>query len=596
MVCFTCGVYGHAPDACPTTIRTQTVQVEPEEPCPNQVGAAPFGAWMIAPGRKTRAGMRRPQRGQVEGQKGGVGNREGGVTNSRFGPLMIQGDAGENLEAEEVNLEAEAANGEMPVSNAGEVEREVWAAAPNGGRERRPNVIANERQILNDHNRREEPRQRVEERPMANRSGSQRNSRRQTDGGSHAQNVGECPGQSRVHRRAAEEEEHVVVRGSKGGLNICTRTVNPDLQIGCDSQLNLENTGEHHSDEPDSLDEDGDAVMEVDDAAEGRAGGRSENRALIWNCQGAGGRNFQRILQTLLKNHKPDLIGLVEPRVSGDHANDICSKLGFDDWVRVEAIGFSGGIWVLWNKPLEITVEFTHPQFILLQVKELSGPPWVLAVVYASPTQHLRRRLWSALRANQQNILHPWLAAGDFNTVTCCNETLNYTAYNAHRSADFVDWIQEEGLVDLGFVGPQLTWVREADATTRKGARLDRALCDMPWRQRFPEAEVRHLPRIASDHTPLLIQTEAKGGSSTDFRFRFQAAWMTNDSLSEVVNRAWHPNEDIVQNIQQVQAGLTEWNKNVFGSIEAKKRILLARIGGIQKINSNARHKGLVTL
>ncbi|XP_019166674.1 PREDICTED: uncharacterized protein LOC109162425 [Ipomoea nil] len=453
---------------------------------------------MIAPGRKPRAGVRqggRTQKGPAEGQKGGADNREGGIQNSRFGPLMIQEDAGEYVEAEEVNIEAEAANGEQPVRNTSELEMEDGATAANGGRERRPNVIANEKQILNEPNGREEPRHREEERPENNRSGSQRRSMRQTDEGCHAQNVSERPGQSRAHRKAAQEEEHVVVRGSKGGLNICTRTVNYDQENGGSLQMNLENSGEHHSDVPESLDEDGDA--------------------------GAGGRNFQRILKTLLKNHKPDLIGLVEPKVSGDHANDICSKLGFDDWVRVEAIGFSGGIWVLWNKPLDITVEFTHPQFILLQ---------------------------------------------------------------------------EEGLVDLGFVGPQLTWVRGADANTRKGARLDRALCDMPWRQRFPEAEVRHLPRIASDHAPILIQTTAKGVRPTEFKFRFQAAWMTNDSFSEVVNRAWRSNEDIVQNIQQVQAALTEWNKDVFGNIEAKKRSLLARIGGIQKINTSARHKGLVTL
>ncbi|XP_019162021.1 PREDICTED: uncharacterized protein LOC109158590 [Ipomoea nil] len=205
---------------------------------------------------------------------------------------------------------------------------------------------------------------------------------------------------------------------------------------------------------------------------------------IIWNCQGAGGREFHRVLRLLIETHRPSLVGLVEPKVSGSQANAICTKFGFDEWVRVEAVGFSGGIWILWDKAI--------------QVQEGTADPWHMAIVYGSPVHYLRKRLWSELQAAKRAISGPWLVAGDFNAVTKQEETLNYTDYSTQRNADFVDWIHSEGLIDMGFCGPRLTW-----------------------------------------------------------------------------------------------AELVKWNKEVFGSIEGRKKNLLNRIGGIQRLRADQLHRGL---
>lgn len=41
---------------------------------------------------------------------------------------------------------------------------------------------------------------------------------------------------------------------------------------------------------------------------------------------------------------------------------------------------------------------------------------------------------------------------------------------------------------------------------TFKAARLDRALCNLVWRERFSGVLVHHLPRVKSDHASLLIK------------------------------------------------------------------------------------------
>ncbi|XP_019183349.1 PREDICTED: uncharacterized protein LOC109178208 [Ipomoea nil] len=66
LICFSCGIYGHSPDACPKKVRPEASQDQaqqnevaakvPEMPRGIAVGAEPFGQWMIAPGRKGRPG------------------------------------------------------------------------------------------------------------------------------------------------------------------------------------------------------------------------------------------------------------------------------------------------------------------------------------------------------------------------------------------------------------------------------------------------------------------------------------------------------------------------------------------------------------
>lgn len=63
--------------------------------------------------------------------------------------------------------------------------------------------------------------------------------------------------------------------------------------------------------------------------------------------------------------------------------------------------------------------------------------------------------------------------------------------------------------------------------------------------------------------------------------FRFEAAWTTHPEYSSVVERAWCGGSMHLK-LQQVQQQSVDFNQNVFGHITKRKRILEARIKGIQ--------------
>lgn len=227
---------------------------------------------------------------------------------------------------------------------------------------------------------------------------------------------------------------------------------------------------------------------------------------MIWNCQGAASANFMRSLKSFIDIHKPDVLGLLEPKVYGAHADRVCMKIGFDEWVRVEAVGFSGGIWVFWRDRVRVEVRASHPQFLLLKATKGKRDYGTIAVVYASPAHDLRRNLWMDLTAANCGIKGPWISIGDFNAVLSKEEVSNPESFNDRRCSGLREWIFMQGLVDIGYRGAPFTWVRGTQEDSYRGARLDRALANIEWCNQFRDATLTHIQRVSSDHAPLLLE------------------------------------------------------------------------------------------
>ena len=90
-----------------------------------------------------------------------------------------------------------------------------------------------------------------------------------------------------------------------------------------------------------------------------------------------------------------------------------------------------------------------------------------------------------------------------------------------------------------------------------------------------------HLPKIDSDHRPILVKfhnMDSRHGGPRPFQFL--AAWLTNERFGSFVNGSWNFLEAVADFTQQTR----RWNKDIFENIIYRKRKLLARIGAIQRI------------
>ncbi|XP_019152396.1 PREDICTED: uncharacterized protein LOC109149189 [Ipomoea nil] len=290
------------------------------------------------------------------------------------------------------------------------------------------------------------------------------------------------------------------------------------------------------------------------------------------------------------------MVGLLEPRISGNAADKACKSFGFVNWLRVEAVGFSGGIWLLWNNNLKVEIIATNPQFILTRIGEENRNIGLVSFVYGSPSQSYRNKLWEGLSNDRFSMRESWLSVGDYNAVTCMEDVSNTENFGNNRCAGMRQWIFKEGLIDLGFFGARYTWTRGKEKATFTGARLDRALCNLEWTTNHPETKVTHLTRVCSDHSPLLIELGSTTRTSGNLAFQFQAAWIRHPMFLKMIEGHWKSNMSIIENITATQNNCKEWNKSVFGNIENRKRKLMARIDGIQRCMGSQSSNGLIKL
>jgi len=229
---------------------------------------------------------------------------------------------------------------------------------------------------------------------------------------------------------------------------------------------------------------------------------------------------------------------LVETKISVNKADTVCNKLKFDGRFHIEANGFSGGIWVLWNKDdFQLNIVTSSEQYVTMQVSHNLGETWFFSAIYANPHESQQEELWTDLEDFLRTNTTSWPLAGDFNETRNMEERRNCSEGIQKRCAKFDHWIDNNGLMDLGYLGPPFTWNRGNNPATRKSARLDRALCNHQWRLWFEEASIRHLLQNNSDHCPLLISLYSNVPIQRAHRpFRFHAAWLTNENFEEYLS------------------------------------------------------------
>ncbi|XP_052287360.1 uncharacterized protein LOC127898893 [Citrus sinensis] len=313
---------------------------------------------------------------------------------------------------------------------------------------------------------------------------------------------------------------------------------------------------------------------------------------MFWNAQGAASPSFRRSFSAVVTNYKPIMVVLMEPRISGSKADNFIKNSGFEKSHRVEAEGFSGGIWILWKNLFDVEIVENHTQFIHLKISRNNNLLTWMTAIYASPNPSIRRHLWNELAKIALTVQGPWLLGGDFNTILYNSEKKGGSPMGAGVCRLFQSWFHSHGMHDLPFHGPRFTWSRG-----NLFKRLDRVICNGDWAQTYAASTVLHLPKFISDHRPLLVKENINPPRNLNSRpFRFQAAWLTNDGFKDFVATSWDRNVTYMEAANLFRLKVMDWNRQQFGNIFWRKRRLMARLGGIQRALEKYSSQGLLEL
>ncbi|KAI9117386.1 hypothetical protein K1719_011552 [Acacia pycnantha] len=132
--------------------------------------------------------------------------------------------------------------------------------------------------------------------------------------------------------------------------------------------------------------------------------------------------------------------------------------------------------------------------------------------------------------------------------------------------------------------GPFYTWKGPKwEGLERVFKRLDRCLCNVSWLELFEDAKVRVIPRIGSDHHPLLIKMIVDRPRAESRTFRYEMAWQMHGDFEPFLRHSWKDSKELNDMVDILQHDLKQWNKEVFGRLELRKKRIykLRRTGSL---------------
>ncbi|KAL9683559.1 hypothetical protein QQ045_015381 [Rhodiola kirilowii] len=170
----------------------------------------------------------------------------------------------------------------------------------------------------------------------------------------------------------------------------------------------------------------------------------------------------------------------------------------------------------------------------------------------------------------------PWVVMGDFNEVCFSWKAVGVKPRDESNMRRFREVLDFCGLSDLGFEGKPYTFTNKRRGNREAKARLDRVVANGSWRMLFPDHKVNHIWANASDHCPIAIDLVERRRCSKSSDFKFETMWMKHDKYLEKFEEIW-------KGTMGKGLSFSQWNREEFGNVQKRIKILKAIIQEVQK-------------
>ncbi|WMV33006.1 hypothetical protein MTR67_026391 [Solanum verrucosum] len=145
---------------------------------------------------------------------------------------------------------------------------------------------------------------------------------------------------------------------------------------------------------------------------------------------------------------------------------------------------------------------------------------------------------------------------------------------------EFSEFIEDMELQDLPLVGGRFTW-RKGDGYDI-AARLDRFMIFEEWEVAF-KIKQSILPRVTSDHNPLML--ECGNWERSTSNFKFENWWLQTQDFKERVKEWWNsatyvgkPDYILACKLRLLKVKLKEWSKAIHENLGMQKQSILNQL------------------
>ncbi|KAJ0702066.1 putative RNA-directed DNA polymerase [Helianthus annuus] len=254
------------------------------------------------------------------------------------------------------------------------------------------------------------------------------------------------------------------------------------------------------------------------------------------NIRGLGGAQKSGWISSLVREHGINFLAIQESKRSNVSQGMMSkfwrgSRFGFES---VDASGLSGGLICMWDDSffqMEETIK--NRNFLLIKGRMVGCNSAVNFLnIYAPQGTAAKKEVWDTLSPIITSTDGLWVLGGDFNSVRSREEKRNCSFKNTCAS-NFNSFIFDAGLFEYDMRGAQFTWRSE---NGNKLSKLDRFLVNTDFLNSWPEARVQALPRLWSDHCPIMLISKSVNFGARPFRV-FNS-WLGKEGFAEVVEEA----------------------------------------------------------
>ena len=196
---------------------------------------------------------------------------------------------------------------------------------------------------------------------------------------------------------------------------------------------------------------------------------------------------------------------------------------------------------------------------------------WAFTGIYGPNLNKNHQFMWEELAGLNSWWNLPWCLGGDFNVIRFPSERLGAGRFT-RCMYDFLDFISLHGLMDSHLEEGLYTWSNSTAASRIDWFLLSPILVD--YLSHFFQ---KRLPRVLSDHFPILLES----GSHRRGRipFRFENMWLKAEGFLDKVKSWWEnyhfqgtPSFILAKKLTALKSDLKKWNEIDFGNITIKKQ------------------------
>ncbi|XP_048503039.1 uncharacterized protein LOC125498799 [Beta vulgaris subsp. vulgaris] len=298
------------------------------------------------------------------------------------------------------------------------------------------------------------------------------------------------------------------------------------------------------------------------------------DKILCWNVRGIYSVQKQNDVKKVLNTRSLGLVSLIETKVKVNKMGSMYQNLFYGWCFSSNSSHHPGGRRVMaWNyQAFHVEIKLVTDQIMHSHVRTVNGfHEFECTFVYAHNSAKQRESLWRDLEYIANQIKLPWIAMGDFNCILNRDERVG-AAVRDGEMIDFRRCVNKCELEDLKASSNYYTWKNKQFGERSVYCKLDRALCNEKWSEKFQDSEAWFMPEGMFDHSPILVSVfvDRKYGNGP---FKYYKMWSQAPNFQQKVREFWVTNISgtpmfkVVQKLKMVKKEMKVINKMGFSEI-----------------------------